>query len=240
MRGRLALLGLALCGAAIATAEREAIAQRASASQLIDWSTDGGDAQRTGWVRDEKILTKDNVKNLKLAWKRETGNEPRALHSLMPALIAGQIQTSDGTKQIAIVAGISDNVTAIDVDTGRVVWRRQWDYPGQTVAGQDPKKLGFLRPGGSSDTPAIGPPDAQGRRPLYFITGDGMLHILNLANGEDLQPAYMFHVGKGWSLNLVGNVLWMANTYAGVSVVATRLDNPAHKILTWNSGSGGA
>jgi hypothetical protein len=32
----------------------------------------------------------------------------------------------------------------------------------------------------------------------------------------------------------------MANTYAGVSVVATRLDDPTHKIMTWNSGSGGA
>ena len=160
MTGRLALLGLALCGAAVATAHQNVAAQRASGQQLIDWSTDGGDAQRTGWVRDEKILTKDNVKSLKLGWKRETGNEPRALHSLMPALIAGRVQTSDGAKQLAIVAGISDNVTAIDVDTGRVVWRRQWDYPGQTVPGQDPKKLGFLRPGGSSDTPAIGPPDA--------------------------------------------------------------------------------
>ena len=42
-----------------------------------------------------------------------------------------------------------------------------------------------------------------------------MLHILNAATGEDLQPAFMFHVGKGWALNLVDNVLWMANTYAG-------------------------
>jgi len=30
-----------------------------------DWLTDGGDPQRTGWQRDEKILNKDNVKNLK-------------------------------------------------------------------------------------------------------------------------------------------------------------------------------
>ena len=66
----------------------------------------------------------------------------------------------------------------------------------------------------------IGPPDAQGRRPLYFVTGDGMLHILNAATGDDLQPPYMFHLGKGWSLNLVGNVLWMANTYAGESISA--------------------
>ena len=39
---------------------------------LYDWTTDGGDNQRTGWNRQEKTLTKDNVKNLKLLWKIET------------------------------------------------------------------------------------------------------------------------------------------------------------------------
>jgi outer membrane protein assembly factor BamB len=234
------------CAAAVAVlwiGDHRAAAQRAAttaAPPLIDYTTDGGDAQRTGWIRDEQILTKDNVGGLKVQWKRETGNEPRALHALMPVLVASHPGPGAAAKPLAIVAGVSDNMVAFEVDTGKIAWRRAWDYPGQVVAGQDPRHLGFLRPGGSSDTPVIGPPDAQGRRPLYFVTGDGMLHILDTATGEDLQPPYMFHVGKGWSLNLVNNVLWMANTYAGVSVVATRLDDPGHKIMTWNSGSGGA
>ena len=57
----------------------------------------------------------------------------------------------------------------------------------------------------------IGPADAQGRRPVYFVTGDGMLHIVNAADGTDLQPPYKFYGGKGWALNLVGNTLWMAD-----------------------------
>ena len=101
-------------------------------------------------------------------------------------------------------------------------------------------KLGFLQPGGSSDTPVIGPADAQGRRPVYFVTGDGMLHIVNAADGTDLQPPYMFYSGKGWALNLVGNTLWMANTYGGISIAAVRLDDPEHKVMTFNAGSGGA
>jgi outer membrane protein assembly factor BamB len=32
----------------------------------------------------------------------------------------------------------------------------------------------------------------------------------------------------------------MANTYAGVSVAAVKLDDPTHKVMTWDSGSGGA
>ena len=210
------------------------------ASNLIDWATDGGDVQRSGWVKDEKILTRDNVGTLSLRWKLETGNDPRALHALMPVIVAGRLQTAAGLRQVGFVNGISDNLTAFDVETGRPIWQREWTYEGQNQPGIDPRKLGFLRPGGSSDTPVLGPPDAQGRRKIYFITGDGMLHILNAADGVDAEPSYMFHVGKGWSLNLVGNVLWMANTYAGVSVAAVRLDDPTHKVMTWNSGSGGA
>src|SRR4051812_15915097 len=238
---RLAWLGVAAIAATIVVEARgPAQAGAPAPPPLIDWSTDGGDPQRTGWVRDEKILTSQNVASMKLQWKRETGNEPRALHGLMPVLVASHVQTSTGEKQLALVNGISDNVTAFDVATGKTEWRRQWDYPGQVVAGQDPRKLGFLRPGGSSDTPVIGPPDAQGRRPVYFVTGDGMLHILNTATGDDLEPPYMFHIGKGWSLNLVDKVLWMANTYAGESISAVRLDDPQHKVMNFNSGSGGA
>ena len=32
----------------------------------------------------------------------------------------------------------------------------------------------------------------------------------------------------------------MANTYAGISVAAVRLDDPQHKVMNFNAGSGGA
>jgi outer membrane protein assembly factor BamB len=227
-------------------AEALGSAQDGGEATLVDWLTDGGDIQRTGWNRSEKILTKDNVKDLRLMWKLETGNEPRALHALMPVLVVGRLKTANGVKQIGFVNGISDNLYAFDVETGRILWKKHWTYVPADEGGRggsqvtDPKHLGFLRPGGSSDTPVIGPEDAQGRRPIYFITGDGMLHILDAATGEDLQPGYMIHTGKGWSLNLVGNVLWEENIYAGISVAAVRLDDPEHRVMTFNSGSGGA
>ena len=100
-----------ICAAAIAVACGLGGALRAqtpasTAGQLIDWITDGGDNQRTGWNKDEKILTKDNVKNLKLLWKLQTDNYPRALHSLMPVLVVGQLSTANGPKQVGFVAGI--------------------------------------------------------------------------------------------------------------------------------------
>src|SRR5438128_3753746 len=191
------------------------VSAQASRGAVTDWLTDGGDNQRTGWQRNETILTKKNVKNLKILWKIQTGNQVRALHSLMPVLIIGRLSTSNGAREVGIVNGISDNLYAFDVESGTILWQKHWNYTPATdnrppaSSNPDPAHLGFLRPGGSSDTPVVGPPDAQGRRPVYFVTGDGMLHIVNAADGTDLEPSYMFHIGKGWSLNLVGNVLWM-------------------------------
>jgi outer membrane protein assembly factor BamB len=252
MKRRISFAAILTCGGLAWSTGRlphaAIVSAQTNSAVLYDWLTDGGDNQRTGWNMHEKTLTKDNVKDLKLLWKLETRNQVRALHSLMPVLVVSQLATQSGVNQVGYVAGISDNLYAFDTDSGKTLWQKHWEYvapPGRGGGGrggqpQDPAHLGFLQPGGSSDTPVIGPADAQGRRPIYFVTGDGMLHILNAATGEDLQPSYMFHLGKGWSLNLVDNVLWMANTYAGDSISAVRLDDPQHKVMSFNAGSGGA
>src|SRR5690348_2071028 len=84
------------------------VAAQSGGTALYDWTTDGGDHQRTGWNKQEKTLTRENVKNLKLLWKLETKNQVRALHSLMPVLVHGQLNTPAGTKQVGFLAGISD------------------------------------------------------------------------------------------------------------------------------------
>jgi len=246
MRKVIAVTAAVSCGLLLLHVTRPKMLFAQAASNLIDYTTDGADIERSGWVRNEKILTKQNVGTLKLKWKLETGNQPRALHGLMPVLVIGQLNTPGGVRQVGIVNGISDNLYAFDVETGKILWQKHWDYPapagrgGAQAAPQDPKRLGFLQPGGSSDTPVIGPADAQGRRPVYFVTGDGMLHTLNAADGTDIQPAYKFYGGKGWALNLVGNTLWLQTTYGGASIAAVRVDDPEHKVMTWNAGSGGA
>ena len=123
------VVGIALPG------EATLRAQSSNASQLVDWLTDGGDNQRTGWARNEKILTKQNVANLKLLWTLETGNQPRALHSLMPVLVISQLATANGTRQVGIVNGISDNLYAFDVETGKILWQKHWDYDAPPAPG---------------------------------------------------------------------------------------------------------
>src|SRR5919201_2214160 len=83
-----------------------------------DWLTDGGNPQRTAWQKEEKILTTANVKDIKLLWKIKLDNQPRQMHSLLPALIVGRVATSSGPKQVVIVTGVSDNIYAIDSDRG--------------------------------------------------------------------------------------------------------------------------
>src|SRR5665213_3918345 len=92
-----------------------------------DWLTDGGGPQRIGWQKDEHILTKENVKNLQILWKLKLDNKPKEMHSLFPPLIASDMKTSGGVKQILIEAGISDNIYAIDADTGEMVWRKHFE-----------------------------------------------------------------------------------------------------------------
>src|SRR5690348_17947335 len=89
-----------------------------------DWLQDGGDNQRSGWQKDEKILTKDNVKNLKLLWKIQTGNQVRALHSIMAPLAVGSLPTSAGNKEVAFFEGVSDNLYAVDVAAGKLLWQK--------------------------------------------------------------------------------------------------------------------
>src|SRR5688572_15713498 len=86
-----------------------------------DWPTDGGNPQRTNWQQDETILTKQNVANLKVLWKVKLDNAPRQMHSLLPALIAGRVPTPNGPKQIVLQAGVSDNIYAIDADSGEIL-----------------------------------------------------------------------------------------------------------------------
>src|SRR5262249_5137104 len=137
-----------------------------------DWLTDGYDTKRTAWQRDEKILSTDSVKGMKLLWKLQLDNEPRQMHSLFPPLIVGKVNTSRGPKEIAIEAGVSDNIYAIDVEKGEVLWKKHfvstWTPPANGGRGG-----GILCPGGLTATPVIGPADTAGKYTIYAASWDG-------------------------------------------------------------------
>ncbi|MDQ2898895.1 MAG: pyrrolo-quinoline quinone [Acidobacteriota bacterium] len=221
------------------------IAISAAACALLwgaDWPTDGGNPQRTAWQRDEKILNKNNVKNLKILWKIQLDNVPQEMHSLFPPLIIEKVATSGGAKQIAIEAGISDNIYAIDVETGQILWKKHFEYPTPERRGRpgDP-----LCPPGQTATPVIGPADGSGARNLYALAGDGKIHTMNVANGEDITPPYQFGYpnGKSYALNLWNNLIFTTTSQGCAGnpnqMWAVDVTDPEHKVMTFNPKSGG-
>ena len=92
-----------------------------------EWLTDGQNPQRTAWQKEEKVFTTGNVKNMRLLWKIKLDNEPRQMHSLFPPLIVARVNTPGGLKEIAIEAGVSDNLYAIDVEKGAVIWKKHFE-----------------------------------------------------------------------------------------------------------------
>ena len=64
---------------------------------------------------------------MKLLWKLQLDNAARQLHNLFPPLIVSDVQTPAGPREIGVVAGVSDNIYGIDVETGTQLWKRHFD-----------------------------------------------------------------------------------------------------------------
>ncbi|MGH9310864.1 MAG: PQQ-binding-like beta-propeller repeat protein [Vicinamibacterales bacterium] len=172
-----------------------------------DFLTEGVDSARTGWVRDEKIFTPANVAQTKLLWKLKLESTPRAMHNLFAPLVAGRVTTAQGPRELAVVAGVSDDLFGIDVTTGKQVWHRKFD---STLA----------KPGGTNDTLCPGgqtavPTMAQaspGKYTVYAVSWDGRLRQVNLADGQDVAEPETFIPGGGkpYALNLHDGVIYTA------------------------------
>jgi outer membrane protein assembly factor BamB len=172
-----------------------------------DFLTEGVDNARTGWVRDEKVFTIGNVGKTTLLWKLKLDSTPRAMHNLFAPLVAERVTTAQGTRELAVVAGVSDDLFGIDVATGKQIWHRKFD---STLA----------KPGGTNDTLCPGgqtavPTMAQvspGKYTVYAVSWDGRLRQVNLADGQDVVPPEKFIPGGGkpYALNLYNGVIYTA------------------------------
>jgi outer membrane protein assembly factor BamB len=127
------------------------------------------------------------------------------MSNLFDALVAGKVTTKAGPKQIVLEAGVSDDLFAIDAEKGTILWSKHYssDYTGPQP-GQDP-----LCPGGQTAIPVMAP-NGPGKYTIYSVSWDGMLHQINLADGEDIAPPVKFVPanGKTWSLNLYKGVIY--------------------------------
>jgi outer membrane protein assembly factor BamB len=166
-----------------------------------DWLTFGHDPQRSGWAFEETKLTPANVGELELKWKAKIKNEPRSLTALTAPVVATHVGTAMGRKTLVYVAGSSNNISALDAETGTIVWTRVFETA--VVAGH---KDMWLCPNGVNATPTID----KANNTIYVIAFDGRLYGLDLGTGDvkfgpvQFVPAF----SKNWSLNLVDGVIY--------------------------------
>jgi hypothetical protein len=182
------------------------------AGWAADYVADGGDPGRTGWVKDEKVFNKTNVKTMKLLWKVQLPSTPRQMHSLFPPVILEKVATSSGMKEVAVISGISDDLWGFDTATGKQLWHKHFDSTYDEGAGG--RGGSTLCPGGQTDVPVVGPGNGPGKYTLYTVSWDGRLRQVNVADGEDLAVPQKFMPAnaKPWSLNLVNGVIYTSNS----------------------------
>jgi outer membrane protein assembly factor BamB len=116
----------------------------------LDWSSFGNDAQRTGWEKSDTRITKENVKDFQLVLRRKLENK----QTLTPPVVIGLLISYRGFKELAFVAGSSDNMWAIDADMDRIFWKKHFEY-----SSDKPKPAASaLCPGGLTAFPSLTPP----------------------------------------------------------------------------------
>src|SRR5712692_6264990 len=93
------------------------------AAWSADYLMEGGDNGRTGCLRNDKSFNMNNVRNMRLLWKTKLDSVPREMHNLFPPMIATGVNTARGKKEILIVAGVSDDIFAVDAVTGSQLWK---------------------------------------------------------------------------------------------------------------------
>jgi hypothetical protein len=118
MRHSLSLTAMLLGWACLANAQM---------GRTSDWWSYGGDAQRTGWEKNDQKFTKEEVNNFQLLWKMKLENEHKGPRTLTAPVILGNLIGYRGFKELAFVAGSADAVWVIDADLARMYWQKHFD-----------------------------------------------------------------------------------------------------------------
>jgi len=168
-----------------------------------EWLTWGYDQERTGWNRAETTLNSKNAGQLKQLWSAQlpVPVDRYVLSTMTAPIVAANIATPSGPRDLLFILGANDVLFALDANSGKQVWSKSFPNP------QAPKKpREWLCPGTANDTPTID----KARGVIFFISSDGKLRGLNLADGaERLTPAQMTApFARAWSLNLIDNVIY--------------------------------
>ena len=158
-----------------------------------DYLTHGVDPARTGWMKDED-LQHHQRRNMKLLWKVKLDSKTREMHNLFNPLIVERVTTPQGSREMAVVAGVYDDLFGIDVATGEQMWKTHFDNTLQTASrrpGDD-----ALCPGGQTAVPVIAPDATPGQYTVYAMSWDGRLRQVDFSDGQGDRAAGEIPAGQ--------------------------------------------
>jgi outer membrane protein assembly factor BamB len=219
-----------------------------------NWPTAGSDPQRTSWVRADAKISPESLQQpgFQLLWKATLENQNRQLVSLTQPLLLQNIISYKGFKALAFVGGSADNVYSIDYDLNRMFWKVHLSS-GVSAAGTAacPGALTSI-----TRAAAITPPAPAGRggrgggggggfgggnTNVYAISSGGMVHVLNVQTGEDLNPPIKFLPAGAQVVGTMaaGTTLYAATTGAcggaANGVYALDMANNANTAKSWDA-----
>jgi glucose dehydrogenase len=137
---------------------------RTSYGQDPDWTSYGHDAQLTNHVFSQSLAPR-TASRLALQWRTKLDSAVTA------SPLAARIDVGGIMRTLVFVATWAGSVSALDAQTGGIVWTRTFGSVDTGVCGEY----------GIASTPAIDL--TRGR--LYAIGADGLLRGLDLATGDD-------------------------------------------------------
>ncbi|MBA2590206.1 MAG: PQQ-binding-like beta-propeller repeat protein [Alphaproteobacteria bacterium] len=189
---------------------RNALAPPPPLPQLVippatnEWLTWGYDQERTGWNRAETTLSPKTVGKMKQLWSTQLAVpvDKYVLSTMTAPIVVAGVATPSGPADLVFILGANDTLFAIDAGSGKQIWSKSFPNPHKSTA----PIRDWLCPKTVNSTPTVD----KARGIVFFMTGDGMLRGLNLADGaERLTPAPMTApFARAWSLNLIDNVLY--------------------------------
>jgi outer membrane protein assembly factor BamB len=94
-----------------------------------DWSSSGGNPERDGWEQGETVLSKDAIaaNKIELVFKYKFDNQSVGLDAMNAPVVMERLVTYRGFKPLIFIGGSSNNVYAIDEETGTSYYETKLD-----------------------------------------------------------------------------------------------------------------
>jgi len=99
-----------------------------------DWITNGGDAQRSSWIRTDAKISSESLQKpgFEFLWKLKL--DANAKQSFAPPVLLNSYIGYRGFRSLAFVGVTSNKVVGIDTDLGKIEWQKQLPGDGASSA----------------------------------------------------------------------------------------------------------